>query len=138
MRQGGFGFEWTDNGGLRKWNVMSPFKLHPVTGEKLWVNMIVSNHASYFHDHPSFPELLGKPYLDGGDGSGFEYPFTVKYGDGSPVPYSTIQLLRKLAWEGATAPAPLDGDLLVVDNYAAQHGRLGCVDQLCKIDNANL
>lgn len=111
--------------------------------------MIVANHASYFHDHPSFPELANIPYTDPPDAAagaadttvaatlpvpphsdgalpaGFEYPFTIKYGDGSAVPYSVIQTLRGLAWEEAKAPSPKDGDLLIVDNYRIQHGRLG-------------
>ena len=77
--------------------------------------MIISNHASYFHSHPTFPELLGTPFpgadssgangaasgdeseSGGGKGSGkgspaatatatIEYPFNVKYGDGAEIP----------------------------------------------------
>lgn len=153
LKEGNFEFEWTASGGLRKWNVLSPFKDHPVTGEKMWVNMIVANHASYFHDHPSFPELANIPYTDPEPISaaiptatapstpafapqqhqqqqqhvpeGFEYPFNIKYGDGSNVPYSVIQTLRGLAWERAKAPSAENGDLLIVDNYRVQHGRLG-------------
>ena len=34
LRAGGFKWAWTEQG-LRKWNVMSPFKVHPRTGEKV-------------------------------------------------------------------------------------------------------
>ena len=54
-----------------------------------------------------------------------EYPFHIRYGNGEDVPYPVIQTLRGLAWELATAIQPVANDLLVVDNYAAQHGRLG-------------
>ena len=189
---------------------------HPRTGERVWANMIMSNHASYFHQHPTFPELRGTPYTgtphtdtadtdtdtDTGTGTGtakvtgppahppltlprppallaftviglfgrglanlggflfdmaenrlfnfplfssfflstvclfppprllrtqdsFPYPFHVRFGDGGEVPYATIQLLRALSWQHAQAYRPEAGDLLVVDNYLAQHSRLG-------------
>ena len=112
---------------------MSPFKTHPVTGKRLWVNMIVANHASYFHDHPNYPELVGVPFSDQkekkanqiGINLNNEYPFNVKYGDGSTIPYEIIQKLRGLAWEKSRGFKAQDGDLLIVDNYVAQHGRLG-------------
>jgi len=90
----------------------------------LWVNMIVANHASYFHDHPSYPELSDIPYTVEGE-RGIDYPFNIKYGNGESVPYEVIQTLRRLAWETARAFKAEAGDLLVVDNYRAQHGRLG-------------
>jgi len=129
LKQGGFEFNWeADESGetysLRKWNVLSPFKQHPITSETLWVNMIVANHASYFHDHPSYPELSDIPYTVEGE-RGIDYPFNIKYGNGESVPYEVIQTLRRLAWETARAFKAEAGDLLVVDNYRAQHGRLG-------------
>ena len=131
----GVGFEWSPTGGLRKWTVCSPFKQHPVTGEKVWVNMIQANHASYFHDHPTFPELSGIAYSDEDQAltllkqriANFEfYPFHILYGDGSPVEYKeVIQILRGLAWHHARIFQPQAGDVLVIDNYLTQHGRLG-------------
>jgi len=140
-----FGFEWVyaaprggsgsdasgnkkhDLKGLRKWNVLSPMKTHPVTGERLWVNMVVANHASYFHAHPSFPELAKKKYNDAGSAEdAYLYPFNIRYGGGGEIPYEAVlQKLRKLAWELAVGVKAHAGDLLVVDNYRAQHGRLG-------------
>ena len=32
--------------------------------------MIMSNHASYFHQHPTFPELVGTPYTGTITGTG--------------------------------------------------------------------
>jgi alpha-ketoglutarate-dependent taurine dioxygenase len=129
LKQGGFEFAWEadelgETYALRKWNVLSPFKQHPITDEKLWVNMIVANHASYFHDHPSYPELSGTPYTVEGEQS-IDYPFNIKYGNGESIPYEVIQTLRGLAWETARSFKAEAGDLLVVDNYRTQHGRLG-------------
>jgi hypothetical protein len=129
----GVGFEWTTTGGLRKWRTQSPFQIHPQTQEKLWVNMICANHASYFHAHPSFPELNGVSYSDAPEANavlkghlGFEdYPFHVRFGDGSSIPYTSIQKLRELAWNSAGVFQPLTGDVLVMDNYLTQHARLG-------------
>jgi len=123
LRQGGFSFAWTDRG-LRKWNTLPPFKRHPKTGEMIWSNMIVSNHASYFHSHPTFPEMVGVPFVSETAGSDFQYPFTMKYGDGSEIEYGVIQTLRRLAWQQARGFKPLQGDLLIVDNYLTQHARL--------------
>mmetsp|Transcript_43023 Transcript_43023/g.85201 ORF Transcript_43023/g.85201 Transcript_43023/m.85201 type:complete len:503 (-) Transcript_43023:260-1768(-) len=141
----GFGFEWVYAGarggsgsdgdgikkqelkGLRKWNVLSPMKTHPVTGEHLWVNMVVSNHASYFHAHPSFPELAKTSYSDvRSTEDSYPYPFNIRYGGGGEIPYEAVlQKLRKLAWELAVGVKAHAGDLLVIDNYRVQHGRLG-------------
>ena len=88
------------------------------------MNMIVANHASYFHDHPSYPELSDTDYTVEGE-QDFDYPFNIKYGSGESVPYEVIQKLRGLAWETARSFKAEAGDLLVVDNYRAQHGRLG-------------
>jgi len=129
LTQGGFEFAWQlDRSGetysLRKWNVLSPFKQHPISDEKLWVNMIVANHASYFHDHPSYPELSDIPYTEKGE-QNIDYPFNIKYGNGDSIPFDVIQTLRRLAWETARSFKAQAGDLLVVDNYRTQHGRLG-------------
>ena len=129
LERGGFGFSWEmDESGkacsLRKWNVLPPFQRHPITGENLWVNAIVANHASYFHDHPSYPELIGAGYTVEGEQDN-DYPFNIKYGNGESIPYEVIQTLRGLAWESARAFAAQAGDVLVVDNYLTQHGRLG-------------
>jgi len=129
LKEGKFEFSWEPDAtgetfSLRKWNVLSPFKPHPVTAEKLWVNMIVANHASYFHDHPSYPELSDTPYTVEGE-QNIDYPFNIKYGNGDSIPYDVIQTLRKLAWKTARCFRAKAGDLLVVDNYRTQHGRLG-------------
>lgn len=76
LKTGGFDFEWVyaedmidkkKIKGLRKWNILSPWKEHPITKEKFWVNMIVANHASYFHAHPNFPQLAGTKFGEGGE-----------------------------------------------------------------------
>jgi len=117
----GFDYEW-DGTNLRKWKVLSPYKFHPRTGERLWVNMITANHASRFHAHPNFPELQSVVYMEQ---ENYKYPFHIKFGDGSSVPYASIQKLRKIAWENARAFEAQNGDVLVIDNFLVQHGRIG-------------
>lgn len=124
LRAGLFDFEWTDRG-LQKYKVLSPFKTHPKTNEKVWSNMIQSMHASYFHSHPTFPELIDMPYdAYCEDNAEYDYPFHMTYGDGSEIPSELIALLRRLSWEEAVAFKANAGDLLVIDNFLVQHGRL--------------
>lgn len=123
LRSGGFAFEWSETG-LRKFSFQDPWKIHPRTGEKVLASVLPAYHGSYFHSHPSFPELAGVPFADGPGELG-EYPFHVTYGDGGEIPYAAIQKLRAIAWRTAVAFRPLAGDLLVIDNHLVQHARLG-------------
>lgn len=53
------------------------------------------------------------------------YRHTSCYGDGSEVEEDVLQHIRAVTWECTIGFQWKTGDLLVVDNYLALHGRLG-------------
>ena len=80
-------------------------------------------HASYFHSHPTYPELYGIP-----EPAPISYSFHTRYGDGTEIPREIITYLRNMMWSHAVGFDWKEGDLLVIDNYCVMHGRRGYVD----------
>lgn len=94
--------------------------------EQVWFNQIASMHRSYFHSHPTFPELLDVPVPYVGDSAEpYErrYPFDTAYGDGSEISEDTIRKLRQAYWNHSVVFQWEEGDLLMLDNMVAAHGR---------------
>jgi hypothetical protein len=89
-------------------------------------------HASYFHSHPTYPDLLDVPepvpisLLK--NPAGEPYSFHTRYGDGSEIPREVITYLRDMIWSHAVGFDWQEGDLLVIDNYSVMHGRRGFMD----------
>ena len=83
-------------------------------------------HASYFHSHPTYPDLHNVPepspitLLE--NPSGNPYPFHTRYGDGTEIPREIITYLRDIYWTHAVGFDWKPGDLLVIDNYCVMHG----------------
>ena len=130
-RLGGYSWDWTENGGLVRSRVAPPARPHHATGEMCWFNQLTASHGSYFHAHPSFPELLSnepETLTFESNPAGEMYPFHTRYGDGSEIPRATVTYLRDLVWQQAVGFRWQEGDLLVIDNYAVMHGRLGYSD----------
>lgn len=91
------------------------FRRHPVTGEKLWFN-----HAAFFHPH-SLPIRTRRALLNLFEPESL--PSNSFYGDGTAISDSDIEAIvdaylacsESLRWQA--------GDLLVLDNMLAAHGR---------------
>ena len=125
LREGGFDFKWTSEGGLRKWEVIDAIRSHPVTGEESWANMITAMHCSVFDNHPDYPtynrdeQQRAEPCQMHG-----QMPYDTSFGDnGEAFPVSYLHAMRKAQWRHSVAFDYQPGDLLVIDNYLAQHGR---------------
>ncbi|TDV43188.1 TauD/TfdA family dioxygenase [Actinophytocola oryzae] len=106
---------WTGKGRLRTTAVRTAVHTHPDTGERVWFNHIV-----FFH-HTTLPEEVRE---------GIQAIFAVEdlptntyFGDGGVIPDETVAHLRdcydkhrvRFDWQA--------GDVLVVDNMLACHGR---------------
>ena len=52
-------------------------------------------------------------------------PYHSYYGDGSEIEPEVLQHIRATSWECAVGFRWKSGDLLVLDNLAVQHGRVG-------------
>lgn len=87
---------------------------HPSTGEPLWFNGVHTNHKSYYE------EAL---HVDTTDGS----PMHTAYADGEAIPDATIAAIRAAVWNHSVAMQLRTGDLVIVDNMLASHGRMGWV-----------
>ena len=111
----GYEFVWGSNSTLRYWYKYPAFISHPDTEEKLWFNQITAGHASYFKAHPAF-EGVTMPDDN--------YPFHCYYGDGSDIELAVLQHIRSTAWSCAVGFKWLTGDVMVVDNVQALHGRM--------------
>jgi hypothetical protein len=83
-----------------------------VTGETLWFNGIHTNHRDYF-------DLA--PHIDTTDGS----PFDTFFADGGEISAEVLAQIRASIWTRARAVALKSGDVVIVDNLLAAHGRMG-------------
>ena len=112
----GYNVTWDSDGDLYLWQVRPAFIRHPVTNEKIWFNQAHSHHGSYYKAMPTF---YGQEIPDD------KFPCHVYYGDGSVIEPETIQHIRIKSWECAVGFQWRNGDLLVLDNLAVQHSRIG-------------
>lgn len=107
--------EWKDGGRLRTRQIRKAVRQHPVTEEPIWFN-----HATFWHEsslQPDVREML--LMLFGQEG----LPYNTYYGDGTPIEEETAAALRA-AYDAETVVFPWQlGDLLVLDNMLAAHGR---------------
>lgn len=110
----GLRFAWRGDGALRTEAVRPLAERHPGTGEPIWFN-----HALFFHPSSLDPEaraaLAGVASQD--------LPSDTLFGDGTPLPEDAVAALRA-AYAAEIVRVPWQqGDVLVVDNMLAAHGR---------------
>jgi alpha-ketoglutarate-dependent taurine dioxygenase len=107
--------EWREGDRLRTRAVRQVVATHPRTGETLWFN-----HAHMFHISNVEPEvreaLLAEFRED-------ELPRNAFYGDGSPIESSVLEEIRGVYDRAAVRFAWRRGDVLLLDNFLASHGR---------------
>jgi alpha-ketoglutarate-dependent taurine dioxygenase len=109
------GFEWRDGDRLRTWQRRSAFQTHPRTGERLWFN-----HAMFFNATSVIPAVRDALLKVMGPE---DFPYHTYYGDGTPIEPATLEAIRA-AVDAATVRFDWrKGDVLVLDNMLAQHGR---------------
>jgi alpha-ketoglutarate-dependent taurine dioxygenase len=107
--------EWKDARHLRTHQVRSAIATHPQTGERLWFNHVAFWHVS------SLPEPIRETMLAEFDER--ELPFNTFFGDGGRIDDEIVEEIRQ-AWDAETVAFPWQaGDLLLLDNMLASHGR---------------
>jgi alpha-ketoglutarate-dependent taurine dioxygenase len=107
------GFEWQPGGGLRIHERRPPTRAHPLTGERVWFNQVHLFHAS---NTPMASSVDAR--IEAG------LPMAAYYGDGGRIDNATLASVREVLRAQRRSFAWRQGDLLVVDNVLAAHGRL--------------
>src|SRR5436190_4598688 len=114
-------FEWQDGGGgggggaLRTWQRRRAIVPHPLTRRRCWFNQI-----AFLSEWTMVPEL--REYLVDVYGAD-RLPFNTAFGNGGPIGADVVQVINEV-YDAHTVREPWQaGDLLVVDNIRAAHGR---------------
>lgn len=113
-RKIGASFEWKETGGLRISQIRPATARHPETGEEVWFNQADGFHASNLE-----AETLAA-IADGGE----EPRLDSRFGDGSPIAAETLENIRAVLHEETVPHRWQTGDVLILDNMLAAHGRL--------------
>lgn len=110
----GADFEWKETGGLRVSQIRPATARHPTTGEEVWFNQADGFHPSSL-DAETFQWFVG---------NNEDFRLNSHFGDGSPIPVEMLEEIRAVL-ESETVPHSWQtGDILILDNMLAAHGRL--------------
>ncbi|MEW6037386.1 MAG: TauD/TfdA family dioxygenase [Pseudomonadota bacterium] len=107
--------EWKGDGELRTRQICQAIARHPVTGEMVWFNQ-----AHLFHVSNIEPEAR-EALLDVLDEK--DLPRNVYYGNGAHLENSVLDEIRGVLDEAAIRFPWREGDVLMLDNMLAAHGR---------------
>jgi alpha-ketoglutarate-dependent taurine dioxygenase len=115
-RDQGIAASWSDDGELCTRDVCQATAVHPRSGEKVWFNQAHLFHVS------ALEEVVRETLLAVVDDES-QLPRHVFYGDGSPIELSVLEEIRGVLAQEAVAFAWQAGDVLMLDNMLAAHGR---------------
>ncbi|KAF4406796.1 TauD/TfdA family dioxygenase [Streptomyces lycii] len=109
--------EWLPNGTLRTTQWAPAVIRHPRSGEPVFFNQLFLHHTACLE--PSVRELLVSLFGE----NEADFPRSACYGDGTPIPADTVELLRGLYDSLAHRFTWQKGDVVVIDNMLVSHGR---------------
>lgn len=115
-RAAGIAAEWKEDGRLRTRAVRPAAARHPRTGEPVWFN-----HGTFFHVTTLPAEVRAALLSEFKDEE--ELPTNSFYGDGTPIEPQTLELLREAYRRETVSFRWREGDVLLLDNMLAAHGR---------------
>jgi alpha-ketoglutarate-dependent taurine dioxygenase len=108
-------FEWYGQDCLKTHQICQAVATHPKTGEMVWFNQAHLFHVSNLN--PSVREGLLAGFKEK------ELPRNAYYGDGSPIATSVLDEIREVYQQEAITFTWQAGDVLLLDNMLACHGR---------------
>jgi len=114
-RKAGIEFEWEGSNHLITRQVCQAVATHPKTGEMVWFNQAHLFHISSLQ--PAVRELLFAKFNEE------HLPRNAYYGDGSPLESSVLDEIRDAYQQEAVIFPWQEGDILMLDNMLAAHGR---------------
>jgi hypothetical protein len=113
-RENGTQWFWRDDGGLRIETFRPAVVRHPHSGDELFFNQILLHHPAVL-DEETREDLLSM--CDG------DFPRSVTYGDGTPIPDEVIEEVLQAEIDTAICFDYEPEDVVVVDNIAFAHAR---------------
>ena len=113
-RKIGARFEWKENGNLRVSQIRPATATHPETGEEVWFNQ-----ADGFH--PSALEAETRAWFVANN---VDFRLDAHFGDGSPIDAPMLEDIRAIVRKETVAHRWAAGDVLILDNLLAAHGRM--------------
>lgn len=115
-RRIGATFEWLPGGILRLGQVRPATAVHPLTGEEVWFNQADGFHPSAL-DPAAHRAMLAE------HGSEDRFRLNSAYGDGGPIEPAALDHVRAVLRDQTVPHRWRPGDILVLDNLLAAHGR---------------
>lgn len=109
-------FEWKGGDRLRTRQICQAIATHPKTSETVWFNQAHLFHVSSLNSDVRQSLLSTFKQED--------LPRNAYYGDGSPIEDSVLDEIRALYQQEAVTFSWKEGDILMLDNMLAAHGRL--------------
>ena len=108
-------FEWREGDVLRTRQIRPAVAQHPKTGDAVFFNQLQLHHISCLE--PDVRDSLRATFREE------DFPRNVYYGDGSPIEDDIIEEIREASRQSETRFPWQPGDILMLDNMLAAHGR---------------